>query len=322
MSGTPSASQYSNPALARTAATVRVDPAIEKDIRDASRAANVDFSFLMAQAAQESGFRPDATAATSSASGLFQFVDSTWLDMVRQHGAKYGIGDLAQGIGINSRGQPFVADPALRRQILDLRSDPRLSAAFAAEYARDNKTILETELGHTVGPAELRLAHFLGAGGASDLLSEAGENPSTPAADILPEAAAANRGIFYDESGHARTVAEIYQRIASEVGASRSVHIFDSGLKGDLAASGAADGGTKAGGVYPAGMPGSLLAATTALGAGALDPTVIATLNSLVFTALHLVPDAGSQSGGTAPTLAAAGGMVARTHDPKHDHRG
>src|SRR5258708_17844510 len=80
----------------RTAASI--DPAVLKGIRQASQSTHTDFGYLMAQAAQESGFQSNAKASTSSATGLFQFIDSTWLDMVRQHGAKHRIGQLPEPI--------------------------------------------------------------------------------------------------------------------------------------------------------------------------------------------------------------------------------
>src|SRR5438552_7143 len=70
-----------------------IDPAIVQGIRKASRTSHIDFGYLMAQAAQESGFNSDAKAAASSATGLYQFIDSTWLDLVRQHGAQHGLGE-------------------------------------------------------------------------------------------------------------------------------------------------------------------------------------------------------------------------------------
>src|SRR5579883_2443343 len=88
-----------------------IDPAVLQGIRQASRATHIDFAYLMAQASQESGFQADAKAKTSSATGLYQFIDSTWLDMVRLHGAQYGIGDLAAQVREDASGRSVVADP-------------------------------------------------------------------------------------------------------------------------------------------------------------------------------------------------------------------
>jgi Transglycosylase SLT domain len=197
-----------------------IDPTVLSSIRQASADTSVDFGFLMAQAAQESGFDSDAKSTTSSAAGLFQFVDSTWLDMVKRFGAKYGVGQLAQQITEDANGKPAVRDPALRRQILDLRRDPALSAALAGEYAKLNQETIERALGHKLQRADLYMAHFLGAAGATSFLKAVETKGSTVAASLLPEAAAANRAIFYDQNtGRPRTVAEIYQTLAGKIDA-------------------------------------------------------------------------------------------------------
>ncbi|MGE5202709.1 MAG: transglycosylase SLT domain-containing protein, partial [Acidobacteriota bacterium] len=195
-----------------------VDPAIARGIRQASAATNVDFGFLVADASQESGLNADAKAASSSASGLFQFIDGTWLQMVQRFGDKYGIGELAQQVTLDPSGRVRVSDPALRQQILDLRRDPRLSAAFAAEYTKANAADLERALGRKVNHADLYMAHFLGAGGASRFLQAVGTDGNAIAAELLPEAAAANKAVFYDTStGAPKTVAEIYRAFAAKI---------------------------------------------------------------------------------------------------------
>ncbi|HVB18049.1 MAG TPA: transglycosylase SLT domain-containing protein [Stellaceae bacterium] len=199
-------------------APMGADLGIIRDIRQASQTSHTDFGLLMAQAAQESGFRPDAKAATGSAAGLFQFVQSTWLDMMHRFGAKYGHPDLAKAITFNAAGKPVVGDPAMRQRILALRSDPALSAALAGEYANLNKDEVERALGHTVGRADLYMAHFLGPGGAATFLKALETNGSTPAAALLPEAAASNRAVFYDsDTGRARSVAEIYRSLGGRI---------------------------------------------------------------------------------------------------------
>jgi hypothetical protein len=201
------------PALARA-----IDPNVVQSIRQASRATSTDFGLLMAQAAQESSFKPNAKAANGSASGLFQFIDSTWLDMVKRFGAKYGVGQLAQQIAPDASGKLTVADPATRKKILDLRQDPSLSASLAGEYDHMNQTQVEQAMGHPLQRADLYMAHFLGAGGATTLLKAVETKGNTVAADILPEAAASNQSIFYDsQTGRARTVGEIYNSLASKI---------------------------------------------------------------------------------------------------------
>jgi hypothetical protein len=204
-------------ALAGEHSRTRNDPSVTAVIRQASRSTGIDFGYLMAQATQESGLRPDAKSATSTATGLFQFTEGTWLDMVRRHGAQHGLGDLAARITTDSAGKPVVGDPATRKAILDLRTDPGLSAVFAAEYARDNKGEVERALGRTAGATDLYFAHFLGATGAGSFLKAVQRESGTPAADLFPEAAAANRSVFYDTSGRARSVGEVYRSLSEKI---------------------------------------------------------------------------------------------------------
>jgi hypothetical protein len=195
----------------------RTDPSVTAVIRQASRSTGVDFGYLMAQASQESGLRPDAKSATSTATGLFQFTEGTWLDMVRRHGAQHGLGDQAAQITTDGAGKAVVADPATRKAILELRTDPALSAVFAAEYARDNKAEVERALGRTAGATDLYFAHFLGASGAGSFLKAVQRDGGAPAADLFPDAAAANRAVFYDASGRARSVGEVYRSLAEKI---------------------------------------------------------------------------------------------------------
>lgn len=186
-------------------------------IKAASDKTGVDFAYLVNKAAQESGFRTEVKAKTSSATGLYQFTEQTWLQMVRDNGSQYGVGDLAGKIETRTDGSLAVRDRATRQHILALRKNPELSAAMAAEYASDNKEYLADRVGGSIGRTELYMAHFLGAGGAAEFLQAKAGNPQAKAASLLPEAAAANRSVFYDVNGKARTVSQIYDRFAAKM---------------------------------------------------------------------------------------------------------
>ena len=182
----------------------------------ASRRTGVDFSYLMGQAKIESSLNPTARAATSSATGLYQFIDQSWLAVIDKHGAEYGLGWAADAIQ-QSGGRYYVADPDLRQQILDLRKHPETASVMAAEHAADNKAYLESRLGREAQPVDLYLAHFLGVGGAAKFLSAHDNNPDATAASLFPAAARANRSIFYDRSGHPRSFTEIRDRFAAKL---------------------------------------------------------------------------------------------------------
>ena len=189
-------------------------------IQQAAARTGVDFGYLLGQAKIESGFDPNAKARTSSATGLFQFIEQTWLATVKQHGDKHGLGWAANSISQGANGRYHVSDPATRRAILDLRKEPTAASSMAAEFAADNQNYLENSLGRPVESVDLYLAHFLGAGGAQKFLSAHDSNPDAAAAPILPAAARANRSIFYAKNGAARSFAEIRERFAAKLGGS------------------------------------------------------------------------------------------------------
>lgn len=213
-----STAQAVTSAVARTAsaaggAVARGPANVEAAVRSASQRTGVDFTYLMEKAAVESGYRTDVKASTSSATGLYQFIDSTWLQTVRDNGAKHGLGKYADAIQTRRDGRPYVEDPALKKEILDLRKDPEISALMAAEFTRGNKEYLETNVGGKAGSTELYMAHFLGANGAAKFLNAMKVSPDRKAAELFPEAAASNRNVFYDRgTGEAKSLADIYNR--------------------------------------------------------------------------------------------------------------
>lgn len=182
-------------------------------IRRAADATGVDFSLLVETARRESALNPNARAGTSSATGLFQFIDSTWLDMVRRHGAEHG---LAQQAAALNNG----ADAQTRRDILALRSDPELSARMAGELARENAQTLQARLGRPPNAGELYAAHVMGSGGALRLI-EAAQSGASNAAALFPREAAANRGLFY-ANGEPRSAQGLLDRLQLDASAAMS----------------------------------------------------------------------------------------------------
>jgi Transglycosylase SLT domain len=179
-------------------------------IRQASAATGTSFNYLLATAQVESGLNPQAGAATSSARGLFQFIEQTWLGTIKQSGAQLGYGHYADAISKTSSGHYQVADPAMRAEILKLRNDPTANAVMAGAFTKANADYLATKLGRQPSEGELYIAHFLGAGGAARLISLAADNPNAKATDYFPHAASANSSIFYDRAtGHARSLAQV-----------------------------------------------------------------------------------------------------------------
>jgi hypothetical protein len=179
-------------------------------IRQAAQATGTSFQYLLATAQVESGLNPQAGAATSSARGLFQFIDQTWLATVKQSGPALGYGQYAAAITKTASGHYQISDPVMRSEILKLRNDPTANAIMAGAFTQANAAVLSTRLGRSPSEGELYIAHFLGAGGAARLISSAAADPTASAASYFPIAAHANASIFYDRStGAPRTLAEV-----------------------------------------------------------------------------------------------------------------
>ena len=189
---------------------------IRSAIAQASASTGIDFDYLLGQAQVESGLNANARAGTSSATGLYQFLDQSWLGIVKQHGSEYGLSWASNAIQ-GSNGRYTVSDPNMRRAILNLRKDPNVSAAMAAESASDNKQAIEGALGRGATGTDLYMAHFLGVGGAKSFLRTMQVNPGASGASMFPAAARANRGVFYDGNGNARSLSDIYQRFAAKL---------------------------------------------------------------------------------------------------------
>ncbi|WP_337995895.1 hypothetical protein [Oleispirillum naphthae] len=192
-----------------------VEARVLSAIRAASRSSGVAFPYLLAKAYRESGFDSFADAPSSSAAGIFQFTRQTWLDLFARHGAAYGQGELAALIVRSPRGGLSVPAGDAGRLILNLRHDPELAAHLAAEYTRENRGTLRRALRRKVTPEELYIAHFLGAQGAVQLLRAAARTPEAAAADVFPDAAASNPGLFYPRPGRAAaSVGALHRRLS------------------------------------------------------------------------------------------------------------
>jgi Transglycosylase SLT domain len=190
---------------------------VRSAIASAAAKTGVNFDFLVDQARVESGMNPKAQARTSSATGLYQFTKQTWLSTVKAHGASHELGWASDAISQGAGGQLRITDPALRQAILDLRTQPEAASAMAAELASDNSDFLTSETGHAPENVDLYLAHFLGAAGAARFITGFDANPDSSAAPAFPEAATANRSVFFRSDGTARSYSEIRALLASRL---------------------------------------------------------------------------------------------------------
>lgn len=192
-------------------------------IRLASLRTGLDFEYMMDVAWIESNktFRATIQSPYSSATGLYQFINQTWLMMIKEHGHKYGLDDLADHIKIrrNSRGHPYasVRNGLIRQQILDLRKVPHLNALMAAEFTLGHKQAFTEEFGRDPNYTELYMMHFLGKDGGMNFIKQKEETPNAIAANTFSSAAESNPHGFYDPQGNAFTFQQIYDNVTSKI---------------------------------------------------------------------------------------------------------
>src|SRR6478736_9734740 len=93
----------------------RVVAALQK----AASATGSDFHYLLGTAMRESSLKPDARSHSSSAAGLFQFIDQTWLGLVKEHGARHGLTGFAGAISRDANGR-YRATGEMKDAILSL----------------------------------------------------------------------------------------------------------------------------------------------------------------------------------------------------------
>ena len=165
---------------------------VQKIVR-AAQAVQTDPVLLMAVADKESSFITEVQAKTSSATGLFQFIERTWLGVVRDFGAKYGLTQEAALVVSGDNGKPSVADAAERTRILELRRDPYLAALMAGEMLKRDAARISLRIGRELTLGEVYLAHFLGPDDAEEFLATVVDKPTSAAAQMLPGPARANR---------------------------------------------------------------------------------------------------------------------------------
>jgi hypothetical protein len=179
---------------------IRIRRHLVETIVRAGKVVGADPTLLMAVADKESSFSTSVQAKTSSATGLYQFIEQTWLGVVSEFGVKHGLAAETKLIGKNGR-QFFVSDTAERQRILDLRREPYLSALLAGEMLKRDTLRLEKAMGRHLTGGEIYLIHFLGPDAAQTFIETMEEKPDVKAAELLPRPAQANRPIFYAEAG-------------------------------------------------------------------------------------------------------------------------
>jgi hypothetical protein len=183
--------------------------AVTGAIRKAAQSTGANFDYLLTTAKVESNLDPNSTISTSTATGLFQFLDQTWLGVMKTAGRAFGFGQYADAISQTSSGRYVVEDAALRDEMMKLRKDPAANAVMGGVITQQNAAVLATRIGRKPTEGELYVAHFFGPHAAARVIQLAASEPNGDAVALFPEAARANRSVFYDRQGNARTIAGV-----------------------------------------------------------------------------------------------------------------
>jgi hypothetical protein len=184
-------------------------------VRRAETATGIDAALLLAMAGRESNFDPNARSRNSSAQGLMQFTNDTWLEAVRDFGHMHGLQRQATELSSVPRGS-LPANARLIDDTLRLRSDARLSTVMAAERLASWRAQLERDIGRRMSPVDLYFVHLLGPTGGRRFLLELARTPRRAAAEIVPDAARVNRKIFAPH-GPPLSLAEVHRQVTQSL---------------------------------------------------------------------------------------------------------
>ena len=185
-----------------------VPPAVLDAIQTAAHESGVDPHLLTAIAWRESRFDPNALNRQSSAKGLLQFTSGTWLRAVRDYGSEHDVAEYATAIHTTRSGDLVVSEQ-VKSAILELRSNPVLSAKLAADSMKRERVTMEAQLGRRVTSADLYLMHVLGPAGAMRFLEAVAKQPNQSSLKVASLAVMRNAGLLAQD-GHPLTVANTY----------------------------------------------------------------------------------------------------------------
>lgn len=173
-----------------------ISPAMLVAIRQAADDMGVDPHLLMALAWRESRFDPAAANRLSSACGLLQFTSETWLQNVREFGARHGAAEYATAVERGPSGEMVIRDKDTREAVLKLRDDPVLSARLATEAMARQRAAMKASLGRRATSADFFLLHVLGPTGSARFLTSMAERPSASCLEFASLRVLRNAGLL------------------------------------------------------------------------------------------------------------------------------
>lgn len=162
---------------------------------NASKKTGVAIEVLAAMGEAESGSGASMKNPVGTATGAFQFIDSTWANMLQMYGKEIGV-NVPPPSADPKKQKEQLREIMNNKQLMDLRYNHEASALMAARYTQFNAKILKLDPSDPANVGKIYLGHFLGAGGAGDVLKGKDTDP-----DQMRAVIASNKAIFQDRSG-------------------------------------------------------------------------------------------------------------------------
>lgn len=184
----------------------------------AKMASTTNYNFTLSH--HESRSDPQAVNKDTDATGMWQFLQQTWLGQLATNGVQYAP-ELAQLISYVPNKNPkkfgkwVVNDPEMKQKILDMRKDPAVSTIIHNELTDENPREYKRRTGQTLALSERYHVHFLGVSGFIELKKQLARDPDQLAINVFPDIVGPNKPVFYKDKIHGkwvhpRTLAEVY----------------------------------------------------------------------------------------------------------------
>lgn len=203
------------------------DPALIDNIYSAANTAKINVELLLIKAMIESDLGRITVSKTSTARGVFQYIEPTWLVLMKRYGAIIGYEQQANAITINAQTlNPEVKEGSAfnREEILDLRYNAHISALIKSYQIRDeSKSLAFYKNSDNINATDHYIAHMLGLPRARSFYEHLGTNSgiilATSKTDPFTQAAKFNPAFFYDHKGNALSANGAYQKFHDKVSA-------------------------------------------------------------------------------------------------------
>ena len=190
-----------------------------------SRNTGVDFKLLVVTAMIESDLGRMTISSSSSARGIYQFIEPTWLVLMKRYGERIGYKAYADMIEINKKTrQPQVTHGGIimRQKILDLRYNKRIASLVKAYQIKDEERVLKSfKNGQNINITDHYIAHMLGLSLARTFYqlkqSESAVILSNLKNRKFHEAISLNRSFFYNANGSGLNASDAYGQFEKKI---------------------------------------------------------------------------------------------------------